>query len=218
MTFGAEAAPIVHQINSAVIAQISPTAITYPAGSPGFYPAMVVKGSTSEVTPATRIAMEFALPLFASAGEVENAILSVTKFGGERGLGELEYRLFGYSGTGALSLISGIGGQELAGPFFYDIDIGRPQNLTNLDVTGFIRSLVGTGATHVGFSFRDTNTAANYYTDGQYLVVQDSPSWGGDIPPKLTITQAPEPGALAYLLLASGCFLFNRKRQSVATA
>jgi MYXO-CTERM domain-containing protein len=160
--------------------------------------------------------MEFALASVSSGGNITSAYLDVTRFGGQRWQGELQYRLFGYSGTGSLDLNSGLGGLELAGPFFYDIDIPS-SNLIHADVTSYLRSLVTMGATHVGFSFRDTFTAPNFGTDGQYLVVQDSPFWAGDVPPKLTIVQeinpVPEPTGVFTGLLCLGLATARRRRR-----
>ncbi len=166
----------------------------------------------------SRVVIEFVLPSLSSPSDIASASLGITKFGGSRGMGQLEYRLFGYAGTGSFTLDSGAAGVEIAGPFYYDIDIASPQNLSNLDVTQFVRDMVQAGATHAGFSLRDTNTPANFYTDRQYIVVQKSPSWAGDTPPVLTLQVVPEPSTTLLVCVGSILMLRRRRRRRVSLA
>jgi hypothetical protein len=210
--FPALGAGVVMQFGPVAVAQISATTILPPYGGPGFYPTLQVTGSNSGVVERSRVVIEFALPSMNSPSDIAAASLSLTKFGGSRGLGQLEYRLFGYVGTGSFTLDTGAAGVELAGPFYYDIDIGSSQNLSGLNVTQFVRDMVQAGATHVGFSLRDTNTADNFYTDSQSIVVQDSPFWAGDVPPLLSLQVVPEPSASLLACVAAATLLLRRRR------
>jgi hypothetical protein len=209
--FSAHGAGTVVKLAPAAIAQISSTTIQAPAGAPGYYPALQVAGSTSGVVDLSRVVIEFALPSVSSPADIAAASVSITTYGGSRGMGQLEYRLFGYAGTGSFTLGSGAAGVELAGPFFYDIDIARPQSMQGLDVTQFVRDMVQAGATHVGFSLRDTNTPANFYTDMQNIVVQDSPFWANDVPPSLSLQVVPEPSTAVLACLATTLVLRRRR-------
>ena len=159
-----------------------------------------------------RLVFEFALPSVTNPAGIASAVLNLKSFGGSRGDGMLEYRIFGYTGTGTPTLTTGSGGVQLAGPFYYDIDIFTPANLSGLDVTEFVRSMATSGATYVGFSLRDTNTPANFNTDSQYVVVQNSPFWANDTPPNLTLQVVPEPSAMALTCFAFSSMLLRRKR------
>jgi hypothetical protein len=209
--FPAHGAGVAMQLDPAAIAQISPTTIQAPYGAPGFYPTLQVAGSNSSGVEPSRVVIEFALPVLGSPSDIAAASLGITKLGGSRGMGQLEYRIFGYAGTGSFTLDTGAAGSEIAGPFYYDIDISSSQNMSNLDVTQFVRDMVQAGATHVGFSLRDTNTPDNFYTDMQSIVVQDSPFWAGDVPPVLTLQVVPEPSS--PLLAGVAATLLLRRRR-----
>ena len=157
--------------------------------------------------------MEFSLGQVSSADDILSATFSATAFGGARGSGTLQYSLFGYVGSGTLDLTSGTGGQFLAGPFEYDIDRFGGADLSNIDVTQFIRSMAFSGEHYAGFVFRDVNTPPNFASDRQLIVVQDSPFWAGDVPPSLTLQVVPEPSAAVVLLVAGTTCSFLRKRR-----
>jgi hypothetical protein len=195
------------------IGQISPTEVTFPAGGPNFYPGLYVGGNTFEGGAPTRIAMEFPIGDIADLNNITAVTFGATTFGGARGSGLLQYSLFGYFGSGLLGLDSGLGGQFLAGPFQYDIDFSAGADLSNIDVTHFIRSAVMAGEDYAGFVLRDVNTAPNFATDRQLIVVQDSPSWGGDVPPTLTITAIPEPSTSLLALLGLSLIALRRRRR-----
>jgi hypothetical protein len=196
------------------IAQITTTQLILPAGAPGYYPALFVGGDTSAGGSPSRLVFEFSLAGIAQAADVLDAKFSATAFGGSRAMGTLSYALFGYAGTGIVDLSTGAAGTQVAGPFSYDIDQWQSANLTNIDVTDFVRSLVSSGATHAGLVFRDVNTPANFITDQQYIVVQDSPSWGGDVPPGLSLTLVPEPQVYQLMALVACAAVLRRRRQA----
>jgi hypothetical protein len=198
------------------IGEISQTTITLRPGTEGnFSPVLHVSGDTRTGGSSSRIAMEFALSGISNAETIESATFSATSFGGERREGLLQYALFGYPGSGILELWSGTEGQLLAGPFEYDIDLSSP-GLINIDVTAFVKSMVSAGGGYAGFVFRDVNTPPNFATDRQLIVVQDSPLWGGDVPPSLSVTLVPEPAG--PLLCALGALAYGlRRRRPLAT-
>lgn len=208
------ASPVVElQLSPTAIARITPTEVIPPAGAEGnYYPAMQVAGDTTAGGSPSRLVFEFPLGGLADVGFIRSAAFSATAFGGAAGMGVLTYALFGYEGTGGPGLDSGAAGTQLAGPFTYHINSSVSADLRNLDVTDFIRSLVASGASHAGFVFRDINTPPDFRTPQQYIVVQDSPYWAGDVPPSLTLTIIPEPQAL-QLSAALGCLLAARRRR-----
>lgn len=208
----APGATIVYQLGTATAAQISPTTIRFPYGAPGYYPTLDVGGSNSAVIERTRLVLEFALPNVSNPADITTATLGLKTFGGSSGQGQLEYRIFGYAGTGSLGLDTGAAGLELAGPYYYRINFSVPPNLSAINVTEFVRSMVAAGATHAGFSVRDTNTPAGFYTDRQSIVVQDSPSWAGDVPPVLTVEVVPEPSSYSLACMAAATLLLRRRR------
>lgn len=206
-------AGVLTQLAPTAIARITPTTIQAPYGASGnYYPTLDVAGSNnSSVIERSRVVIEFALPSLSNPSDVAAASLNITKFGGRRGMGQLEYRIFGYSGTGSFSLNTGSAGIEVAGPFYYDIDTSSTQDMRGLDVTQLVRDLVQAGATHAGFSLRDTNTRADFFTDQQSIVVQDSPYWANDVPPTLDLQVVPEPSS-PLLACFAATLLLRRKR------
>ncbi|MCU0779731.1 MAG: hypothetical protein MUF04_01365 [Akkermansiaceae bacterium] len=209
------AANVVVELEKApvAIAQITPTQVILPAGAPGYYyPSLFVGGDTTAGGSPSRLVFEFSLAEIARAGDIESARFSATAFGGSRAMGTLNYALFGYAATGSPDLGTGTAGTQLAGPFSYDIDFWGYADLTQIDVTDFVRSLVASGATHAGLVFRDINTPANFRTDQAYIVVQDSPYWAGDVPPKLALTLVPEP-QVCQLIAAVACAAALRRRR-----
>lgn len=200
------------EMTPVAIAQITPTQVIFPAGAPYFSPALFVGGNTRAGGSPSRLVFEFSLTGIAQAGDIQSAKFSATAFGGSRGKGTLSYALFGYAGTGTPDLNTGAAGTQLAGPFRYNIDFDSSADLTQIDVTDFVRSLVASSATHAGFVFRDIDTPANFRTDEQYIVVQNSPSWAGDVPPYLSLTLVPEP-QVCQLMAAAACAVALRRRR-----
>jgi len=211
----ATASTVVLEIGPSTYGQVSPEAVIVP---PITQAHAVITGDTRPGGSPSRIAVEIPLPEIVSSADVVSAVFFARGFGGSAGP-TLRWSIFGYAGTGVIGLDAGIdpdngepAGPQIAGPFTLNLSLQPP--IGNLDVTDFIRSLVDAGATHAGFMFRDTNTPDNTRTGSQFIVVQDSPNWGGDIPPSLTLTLIPEPTTPLLAMLSGGLLMFRRRAAS----
>lgn len=178
---------------------------------PEGYPAMTIGGNTREGEFPQYLALEFALPAQVSEDAILKADFSAIAFGGSRVQGTLTYGLFGYSGTGEITPDSGAFAQFLGGPFEYDIDFSEYRDLGPIDVTDFVRYLLVGGKSHAGFIFKDIDTPPDFQTDRQDIVVQESTTWAGAIPPSLTLHLIPEP-SLPMLCVVGAVALIIFKR------
>ena len=215
-----QAATTVTSKSPSAIAQITSTQVIFPGGAPTYFPYMTVRGDTSGQGLASRLVFEFSLADIARAEDLVSAKFNAKTLGGEMGGGyfgiQLDYALFGYAGTGTPGLASGAAGDYLAGTFSYKIN-SYPSiqgNLNDIDVTAFVRQMVADGASYAGFVLRDINTAPNTLTDGQYVVVQDSPGWANDTPPSLVLTVVPEPHVAGLAVVGAAIGLLRRPRRS----
>ena len=205
-------------LGPAVAAQITPRQVI-PPGSPVNQPSLIVHGDATDDPTPSRIVIEFSISGIGSSDDVVSAVFGATTFGGAvNGASPLKYSLFGYAGTGLVDLNTGIdpgtgaSGQLLAGPFSYNFVGGPSPNLNNIDVTLFIKSLVQAGATHAGFMLRAVDTQPGTRTINQFIVVQNTSTWAGDVPPSLSLGIVPEPSSTALLALGAATLLRRRRR------
>jgi hypothetical protein len=207
------AASVVVGLTPAVFGQITPSQVITPASH---IPYLGVQGDNREDPFPSRLVIEFSLAGIPSSIEVLSAKFSATGFGGSlSGPSALKMSLFGYAGSGLVNLDTGIDpgtgasiGPVLSGPF--TINSFTSPNLSNIDVTSYIRSLIDAGATHAGFMFRAVDTPVDAVTRTQYIVVQDVAAWAGDTPPALSLTLVPEPST-SLLAIATGVLLLRRR-------
>ncbi|MCA9200005.1 MAG: PKD domain-containing protein, partial [Planctomycetales bacterium] len=95
-----------------------------------------------------RFAMEFDLTAFSATDTLQSSILSLYSVGGTPpGLATIE--VYGYSGDGTFGAADMQAGYKIAGPF-----TDSAADLASIDLTSFLQSRLGAGATHAGIVLR----------------------------------------------------------------
>jgi hypothetical protein len=154
-----------------------------------------VRSDTTSDGAPVRTVMEFALPAVSDPSEIQRATISILVNGGSRASGLLRYALFAYDGDGVLSVGEGLGGEQVAGPFEYDIDQYGSADLSRIDVLPAVRAAAAAGHSHIGFALRGINTEPNFVSDQQTFFAGAN-SFAGSRPPLLVVhTNSGEPAS-----------------------
>ena len=151
--------------------------------------AVLVVRLPSAVASEERAAMEFDIGVLPSGAVVTAATLKLMSSDPNAMIG-----LYGYAGDGAVTW------EDLVVQTWI-ISFDHHPGLNEVDVTGFVQSLVSSSESYAGFTLREE--AADHFAIFR--------SMESAFPPELVIEYVPEPATLALLLLAGLVVLRHRR-------
>lgn len=165
-------------------------------------------------------AIEFDLGLLENPNyEVQSAVLNLLTLGSSRsGTGSKSFDVFvhGYDGDNQITTSDASVDNLIAGPYQTSWGIGDPiwPDMSSIDVTDLIQTLLYVGANSAGFVLKPENYVGTGFLS---LSITSAPSiFGSSRYPELTIVQIPEPASIIMFLVVpvacSRCLKLNIRR------